>query len=107
MQKLIVVLTLMISLLGCSKVYYRTVDGVNASIAVSIPDEDIFKVQLVEYISGSKTTIKEPSSINHKYKSSSTNDYLWGLIRINENRENEIYIIPTTNNFINLKDEMK
>lgn len=50
---------------------------------------------MVEYISGNKTTVKEPSTIKQNYKTYSTNEYLWGMIRINEHRENDITVIPT------------
>lgn len=84
-----------LALIGCGKTYYKNVDGVNASIAVSLPDEDMFKIQLVEYISGSKTTVKEPAQIQHKFKSYSTNEYLWGMIKIQEHRESDIEVYPT------------
>ena len=80
---------------GCVRTYYRNVDGVNASIAVSLPDEDYIKLQVVEYISGNKTIVKEPAKIKHNFKTYATNEYLWGMIRINERRENDITVTPT------------
>lgn len=88
-------LVLLLLSCGCVKTYYRNVDGVSASVAVSLPDEDMFKIQLVEYISGNKTMVKEPATISQQYKTYSTNEYLWGMIKINERRENDITVTPT------------
>ncbi len=78
---------------GCTQ-YYKEVDGTSTILGVSLPDEQYIQVNALSYLGGSKTTVKEPSKIQHEYECWSTNSY-FGMIHTHEYRKSKITVCPT------------
>lgn len=79
---------------GCTSAYYRSLDGVSASIAVALPDEELLKIQALEYLSGSKVVVRDPSEVTQTFESTSANSYMFGLIETAESRKNTVTARP-------------
>jgi len=94
MKKNIVFVVLALVLCGCTAPYYKEVDGTSTILGVSLPDEQYIQINALSYLGGSKTTVREPSTITHKFESSSSNSY-FGVIHTQEYRKDKIVICPT------------
>ena len=81
---------------GCHNNYFRMVDGVSNSLGIYLPDESNLKINILEYLSGEKVSVRDASKIKYSYNFISTNNY-FGLIHVNEQRHSEIEVTPTTN----------
>ncbi len=79
---------------GCKAPYYKSVDGTSTILGVSLPDEQYIQINALSYLGGSKTIVKEPSVITHKYVTSSTNSY-FGVVTTREYRESNLTVSPT------------
>lgn len=79
---------------GCFAPYYKEVDGTSTILGVSLPDEQYIQINALSYLGGSKTTVREPACIVHRYTSASTNSY-FGVVHTREYRESEITVTPT------------
>lgn len=76
---------------GCSRPFFRSLTGTQTAIAVSIPDEDYIKLNIVSYLNGELVTIRDPSWIKYKFKTAETNSY-FGIVRTEAFRESEIRV---------------
>ena len=94
MKKILIAL---LFLTGCSTNYYKSVDGVNFGLGVSLPNEEYLQIQAVNYLSGQKTTVKNTAQIFQVSEFVSSNDY-FGVIHIRENRINSVYVVPVLTN---------
>lgn len=92
MRKALVVL--LAALAGCAAPYYKEVDGTSTMLGVSLPDEQYIQINALSYLGGSKTVVREPACIVHKYTSASTNSY-FGVIHTQEYRESKVTVTPT------------
>lgn len=90
MKKALVVLLAIVSF-GCSSPFFKSVDGVSNSVAISIPSEDAIKLQVLEYLSGEKVVVRDKAKIKYKFESASTNNY-FGIIHIKEHRQSEVQV---------------
>lgn len=101
MKKILIAMFLMA---GCTAPFFKAVDGTDTEIAVAIPNDDTFKVQLLHYLSGEKVYVKDPASITYEFKHSETNNY-FGMIETKTFRQSKVKVIPsTTNNVEKLGD---
>lgn len=91
MRYLILVLALLA--VGCTSPYYRSLDGTSTSVGLCVPESDTMRLDVVQYLSGSRVSVKDKGTITHEYKCSSTNSY-FGLIRTQEHRESRIVVRP-------------
>lgn len=78
---------------GCTQ-FYRETDGTSTILGVSLPDEQYIQINMLSYLGGSKTTVKEPAKIEHEYECWSTNSY-FGVVRTHEYRKSKITVCPT------------
>lgn len=88
-----VVVAFVLFTLGCSSSYYRSLDGTSTSVGICVPESDTMRLDVVQYLSGSRVSVKDKGTITHEYKCSSTNSY-FGLIRTQEHRESRVVVRP-------------
>lgn len=70
----------LLACLGCGKAYYRAVDGTDVLVGVGLPDDEVVRLEVAHYLSGSKTSVREPARITHEYRTAETNSY-FGLVK--------------------------
>lgn len=81
-------------MVGCSSPYYKDVNGTSTILGVSLPDEQYIQINALSYLGGSKTIVREPSSIIHQYETYSTNTY-FGIVQTREYRKSMLTVCPT------------
>ena len=84
----------MLLLAGCTSPFYKEVDGTSTILGVSLPDEQYIQINALSYLGGSKTVVREPAVIIHKYETASTNSY-FGVIQTHEWRRSLVTVCPT------------
>lgn len=87
----------MLMLYGCTNVFYKNVDGESDIVGVTIPDEEMVKLQIIQHLNGQTVKVKDRSTISHEWRSSSTNEY-FGIIKIRESRYGKISVTPEEGN---------
>lgn len=80
-------------LAGCTSNFYHSTEGTSTILGIYLPEESCIKINMLSYLGGSKTCVREPSRIRHEYESSSTNSY-FGVVKTVETRKGSIEVEP-------------
>lgn len=91
MRYLILVLALLA--VGCTSPYYRSLDGTSTSVGICVPESDTMRLDVVQYLSGSRVTVKDKGTITHEYTHTSSNRY-FGVISTVESRSSKVTVKP-------------
>ena len=59
------VFALALALAGCATPFYKETDGTSTILGVSLPEESYMKINMLSYLGGSKTYVREPAVITH------------------------------------------
>ena len=49
-------------------------------VGVGLPDDEVVRLEVAHYLSGSKTAVRDPATITHEYRAAETNSY-FGLVK--------------------------
>lgn len=80
-------LILVCLLTSCKTPVATHTSGIAVELGVSLPTEAGVKLEIANYVSGSRLKLYEPFAGKYKTKHSTTNSYFYGLIKIAEESE--------------------
>ena len=78
---------------GCSSSFYRSLDGTSTSVGICVPESDTMRLDVVQYLSGSRVSVKDKGTITHEYSHSLSNSY-FGIIQTSEQRSSKVTVKP-------------
>ena len=87
-------IVLFLTITGCAHNFYSEIDGTSTILGVSLPEESYMKINMLSYLGGSKTYVREPAVITHEYETASTNSY-FGMVHTREWRRSAVTVCPT------------
>lgn len=80
-------LVLLCLLTSCKTPVATHTSGIAVELGVSLPTEAGVKLEIANYVSGSRLKLYEPLTGKYVTKHSTTNSYFYGLIKIAEESE--------------------
>lgn len=90
---------------GCST-NQKAVEGTSIQLGAYLPfDGNLYGVELMSYVNGLKIQASSNQSFQVSRTYSSTNDWLWGMMKTVESSDTSIQVGSTTNNVQNSKSK--
>lgn len=88
---------------GCST-NQKAVEGTSIQLGAYLPfDGNLYGVELMSYVNGLKIQASSNQSFQVSRTYSSTNDWLWGMMKTVESSDTSVQVGSTTNNVQNSK----
>ena len=88
-------IVLLCLLTSCKTPVATHTSGIAVELGVSLPTEAGVKLEIANYVSGSRLKLYEPLTGKYKTRHSTTNSYFYGLIKIAEESEQTIDLKTT------------
>lgn len=79
--------------IGCSSSYYRSLNGTSTSVGICVPESDTMRLDVVQYLSGSRVSVRDEGTITHEYSHSASNTY-FGVIHTFETGTSKVSLSP-------------
>lgn len=88
---------------GCST-NQKAVEGTSIQLGAYLPfDGNLYGIELMSYVNGLKIQASSNQSFQVSRTYSSTNDWLWGMMKTVESSDTTVQVGSTTNNVQNSK----